>query len=227
MDGRSCIISVSAAGTLYASVPLGGGRFRTRRCRKPAPGCAAEPEKELIGVVLSVTLDDDPQAVDTAGLVRCWGRQFRTVPGSSGRPLRGYFMAVGGTPESIQEVSSPIRETHPLELDRAWAIDLAMRAYRNHDRAWRQILQEQRYEDGDEGLSDDALDALGRDARDACYRRRLVMKARERDRRASRFGMTLRPMVIPVSNEELEERLDEVAGGSLVAAAIPTMEAVA
>lgn len=205
---RNVVVAVTASGTLYVAVPRGNARYRTRRCR--VDGRPDARQAELDGVLLSVEPVKLPVRED-AEVVRCGGALFVPVAGTYGMPRPELRMAVGGDARGVTEVTSTVSRVDVMDIDRTWVIEPMLRAFRNGDRRWREMLRELPYEQGCEHIEDDS-GSLAAEALERFYRARLREKGIARTESARRRGLQIEPRILPVSNEDLPAALDRVPG---------------
>ena len=205
------IVAMSGNLTLYVAVPKDDGEYRTLRSRVKGRASASQTA-EFDGGIAGVAPVDDEESVN--GGVRC-GSVLLT---RTGEPGPGQRLAVGIREGEAAEVSSPLAWRLELPSDRTWLAEPLIRAYKNGDRRWQEMLLEQSYELGDEEVEEEDLRA---EALDRYYQSRLEAIAKRRQARCRRHGFTGRPLLVPVSNEHLKDALDLAVGHGLKRARLP------
>ena len=215
MKSRDVTVLLTRSGrgeTLYAVAPIREEKFKVLRCRHRMD----EPERrfplEIVGPARAVI--EARGRIDPDRTLCCGSGMFVEVGGVE-ELGRGFRLAAGGEKGIAHLVSSSIRECHRVEADRSWVVEPILRAYRNGDRHWRDLLSgaELPYELGDEGIQDDETGSLAANALERFYQRRLEVKAERRDETARFLGHELVPRSRVVSNDELGSVLRQVGGG--------------
>ncbi|MFN7971331.1 MAG: hypothetical protein U0166_03125 [Acidobacteriota bacterium] len=203
--------------SIWAATPLPKHKHRVRRCHLPEGGGPAATQ-EHAGSLLSVKAA--PVGIELDRMVRCGSTAFECI-GDAAQLSPGCRVAIGGGDgSSVHVVSSPIREVHALDPDRSWAIEPMLRAFRNGDPDWRELLVEDpTTELGDEGITDDETGSISVNAIEKFYRRRLAKTAASRIASARRRGFHLEPRHVLLSNEDLGTAL--AAGAIEGVAAVP------
>ncbi|MFN7970880.1 MAG: hypothetical protein U0166_00765 [Acidobacteriota bacterium] len=213
MQSRDVFIALTCSEsgeTLYAATPLGGDRYRIRSCLLPACESADPVQRERVGALLCVR--PAKVGLDRDRMVRCGSTVFERV-GAADRLAVGTRVAAGGDGNSVQVVSSPIRELHVVDVDRCWIIEPLLRAYRNQDAGWRELLTEDpSVEHGNEGIVDDDSASISADAIEGFYRRRLARKAGRRLESARKRGLEVDPRHVLVCNDDFRVALSQVSG---------------
>lgn len=209
MDRYSIVFALTNSGTLYAAVPQLDAAYRIRRYRPYGP--PADRDLTFEGSLASVSCIDRKAPPIPEAIVHCAGETFQMLSDTFGAPRLTARM-VAGRKDGHYEVSSSVRWTGTMHIDREWAIEAIFRAYRNEDPDWRGLIEEQRFEVGFEGVRDDSS-GLTASLHSRFYEGWLALKAAQRDSfgRKHRPG-DIAPRSIAVSNEDLDRELRAAVG---------------